>query len=180
MASRRTAPPARLFFGIFTGFDELVDWARERLEKSFGALDAENESPLFPFPETDTYAKSMGAGLQRKFLVRQEPLEQDALAAIKWRSLDLEAEAAQLRQWPVERPINIDPGLVNDCRVILATTKDYAHRIYRGNGIWEEVTLVFRGGQFDTMPWTYPDFRSDSYRKYFAGLRKRHLDELRQ
>jgi hypothetical protein len=175
----RIAPPARLFFGVFTGFPELLDWARDRLGETLGALDEPRESPEFPFPETDTYAESMGSGLRRKFFVRREPIAQDALAAIKWRAVELEAEAAELRTWPVTRPINIDPGIVNDCRVILATTKDYAHRLYRGDGIWEEVTLVYRGGRFETMPWTYPDFQSDAYREYFAGLRREHLDDLR-
>ena len=175
----RTAPPARLFFGVFTGFPELFEWARDRFGEVFGSLDSDNESPELPFPATETYADSMGSGLRRKFFVRRELVAQDELASIKWRTVELEAEAAQLQDWPVPRPVNIDPGLVNDCRVILATTKDYAHRIYRGDGIWEEVTLCYRGGRFDTMPWTYPDFRTDAHRRYFAGLRRQHLDALR-
>ena len=179
MRPPRTAPPARLFLGVFTGFPELLDWARERFAEAFGSLDDSRESPEFDFPKTDTYAQSMGPGLRRKFFVARSCIEQDALAAIKWRAVELETEAAELREWPVPRPINIDPGIVNDCRVILATTKDYAHRIYRGNGIWEEITLVYRGGQFETLPWTYPDFRSRAFREYFAQLRVEYLDHLR-
>ncbi len=54
---------------------------------------------------------------------------------------------------------------------ILASTKDYAHRLYRADGIWEEITLVFRHGKFETLPWTYPDFRAPTYHQFFAALR---------
>ena len=78
----------------------------------------------------------------------------------------------------VPRPVNIDPGLVNDCRVILASTKDYAHRIYRGGGVWEEITLIYRHGAYETLPWTYPDFRQVAYHRFFAGFRKELLERI--
>ena len=176
---RRSAPPGRLFFGVFTGFENLFDWVRQELTATFGALDPPLESPVFPFPQTRTYTKTMGSGLRRKFFFLMKPFPQDGLAAIKLRTIELEEKAKALEPKRVERPINIDPGLLNDCRIVLASTKDYSHRIYRGDGIWEEVTLVFTKGAFQTLPWTYPDFQQREYLEYFARVREGHLGFLR-
>lgn len=178
MPHRRSAPPGRLFFGVFTGLEDLFDWVRAELTASFGPLDPTLESPVFPFPETRTYRKTMGSDLKRKFFFLSEPFAQDGLAAIKLSAIDIEEKARTLEPRNVARPINIDPGLLNDCRIVLASTKDYSHRIYRGDGIWEEVTLVFTKGEFQTLPWTYPDFQQGEYREYFAAARKRHLEFL--
>lgn len=171
-------PPGRLFVGVFTAFD-LFDWVRDELERSLGTLAPDLESPVFPFPDTRTYSRTMGTDLRRKFFFLAEPFPQDGLASIKHHTLEIERTACDLEDWPVTRPINIDPGLLNDCRIILASTKDYSHRIYRGKGIWEEVTLVFEKGEFRPLPWTYPDFRQTTYHEFFRGARNRHLEYLR-
>src|SRR5262245_52978599 len=176
---RRAAPPARLFFGIITGFEQLIDDLRERISARFGELAPEDESPWFPFPDTRTYAKSMGGGpLRRKFLFLRDPWPQDGLAAVKRAAIEIEDQVQGTGEFPVSRAVNIDPGLLNDCRIILASTKDHAHRLYRGDGIWEEITLVFRDGAFEPLPWTYRDFRSPEYAGYFAPIRARHLRSL--
>ena len=172
------APPARLFFGVFTGFESLFDWVRGRLAERFGPLDPESESPVYPFPETETYSRTMGGPLWRKFYFLLEPFPQEGLAPVKRETLSLEEEARRIQKWPVGRPINIDPGILNDCRIILASTKDYSHRLYRGGGIWEEVTLLYRAGGFQSLPWTYPDFRRPDYHPYFEALRKKYLATL--
>ncbi len=174
----RNPPPARLFFGVFTGFEELFDWVERRLAKEFGPLDESSRSPIFPFPTTRTYSRTMGDSLQRRFFFLAAGISLDCLANVKHRTLEIEAEARQLKEWPVERAINIDPGLLNDCRIILSSTKDYAHRIYRDRGIWEEITLVYRNGRYEALPWTYPDFRAPTYHPYFADLRRKYLASL--
>lgn len=176
--SRAPAPPARLFFGVITGFPELFDRARERLAARFGEMEPADESPLFPFPRTRTYAKAMGDPLSRKFFFLRAPWPQDGLATVKAAAIEIEEEIQAEGRFAVPRAVNIDPGLLNDCRIVLASTKDHAHRLYRGDGIWEEITLVFRGGAFRPLPWTYPDFRNPDYAAYFAPIRERHLDAL--
>jgi uncharacterized protein DUF4416 len=176
---RRAAPPARLFFGVITGFESLIDLLRELISARFGPLSPEEESPWFPFPDTRTYAKTMGEGpLHRKFLFLRAPWPQDRLAEVKRATIEIEDQVQASREFPVSRAVNIDPGLLNDCRIILASTKDHAHRLYRGQGIWEEITLVFRGGAYQPLEWTYRDFRSPEYAGYFAPIRARHLESL--
>jgi len=118
----------------------------------------------------------MGPNLERRFVVLGEPWPEDGLAAVKLATLAIEDEVARAGRHPVERPVNIDPGIINDCRIILASTKDYAHRIYRGSGVWEEITLFFSDGAYRTHPWTYPDFRSPDYHEFFLPFREEILD----
>jgi hypothetical protein len=176
----RAAPPAFLFFGVFSGRSEILDEARRLIEERFGALHAAGASATFPFPETRTYRHTMGGGLQRRFFVLAELFPQNALAPVKRLAITLEEEIRRRFPGGVARPVNIDPGLINDCRVILASTKDYAHRIYRGDGIWEEVTLIFRHGAYRPLPWTYPDFQNPEYHEFFARFRKELLERHRE
>jgi hypothetical protein len=169
----RKAPPAFLFFGAFAGALEILELVRDRVVGRYGPLHPSGVSPVFEFPETVTYRKSMGTGLLRRFYVVLERWPQDGLAAVKKSAIEMEDEIAGLvaGSVPVERPVNIDPGLINDRRIILATTKDRSHRIYRGGGVWEEVTLVWQDGAYRPLPWTYPDFARTDYHEFFAGFR---------
>lgn len=176
----RVAPPAFLFFGVFTGYRELLEATRELITEEFGPLHPAGSSAVFPFPRTRTYEKTMGARLVRQFFVLDELWPQDCLASIKHAARNMEVRLATSRSFEVPRPVNIDPGLLNDCRIILASTKDYAHRLYRGEGIWEEITLIFRRGRFEPLPWTYPDFRAPTYHAFFSELRQELLGRLRE
>lgn len=168
----RPARPAFLFFGPFSGSPEVHEATKRVLVERFGPLHPDGESPEFPFPETRTYRPTMGPGLWRKFYVMDALWPQDGLAGLKHETLRLEREIAGQFPGGPSRPVNIDPGLINDCRIILASTKDYSHRIYRGDGIWEEITLIYRQGAYESLPWTYPDFRNPDYQRFFARFRQ--------
>ncbi len=174
---RRRARPAFLFFGGFAASRDLLDEIRRRLETRFGELHADGVSEVFDFPDTVAYRASMGTGLVRRFFVLAERWPQDGLAAVKNATIDIEDEIRDAVDSRVERPVNIDPGLINDCRVILATTKDFSHRLYRGDGIWEEVTLSWRDGAYRPFPWTYPDFVRPAYHAFFARFRDECLSD---
>lgn len=172
MREIRPPPDAFLFFGVFTGFPELFGKVKARLESEYGPLHARGESPTFTFPETRTYHRTMGSGLLRKFFVPARRWPQHGLAPVKLRAVSLEREIAAEHDLGVERPVNIDPGLINDCRIILASTKDYSHRLHRAGGIYEEVTLIFEHGAYRPLPWTYPDFKNPGYHAFFEPLRE--------
>ena len=179
MKGSHAAPPAFLFFGVFSGYKALLSRVRDQIVARYGPLHLRGESAIFPFPETRTYGRTMGQNLLRQFFVLATPWPQDGLAPVKREAILLEERIQSKGTFPVERPVNIDPGLINDCRIVLASTKDYAHRIYRCDGIWEEVTLYFEGGEYRPLPWTYPDFRSKEYHAFFAPLRQELLDLTR-
>jgi hypothetical protein len=117
----------------------------------------------------------MGRDLKRVFYVFERLQPQDCLAAVKRRTGELEEEVARSRDWPVARPINLDPGLLSEGRLVLASTKDRGHRLPRADGIYEEITLLYFDGAFRPLLWTYPDFRSRAYLDFFHEVRKEYL-----
>jgi hypothetical protein len=168
--------PVKLFAGILSGRVELVDWARESLEQKLGLVDV--ESPMLRFDYTDYYRKEMGGGLVRKFFGFACLVDPLRLVEVKLESAVLEGELGRLCP-ELARPVNIDPGYVSASKVVLSTFKDYAHRIYLGQGVYAETTLHYYQGGFADWPWTYPDYRSDSYKTFFQRMREVYLLQLK-
>ena len=77
------------------------------------------------------------------------------------------------------RPVNLDPGIIEPAKLILATTKNYSHRIYIGNKMYAEVTLIFDKGTWQPLPYTYPDYKQPCYHDFFTKVRTRLLQQLR-
>jgi hypothetical protein len=159
---------AVLIVGMLSAWPELFDLARERLAARFGPV--AGESPLLDFDFTDYYAAEMGGGLKRRFLAFAGPFDAARLAEVKLWTNDLEREFVSPKR-PVSRPLNLDPGYVDLNRLVLATTKDFPHRIYLGRGIYAEVTLQFAHGGFQAQPWTYRDYRTPAYHAWFRSVR---------
>ncbi len=170
-------PPAWLFCGCFSGFPHLLHDIRGKLERRWGPVAA--VSPVFNFPDTRLYRASMGTGLKRIFYVFDSFFTQDCLAEVKQETGRIEAEIAEKGSWPVQRPINLDPGLLTEGHIVLASTKERGHRLPRRNGIYEEITLLFFNGAFQTLMWTYTDWQSEEYRSFFHDMRKEFLEKSR-
>ncbi len=172
MARPRVAQPVKLMVGLLSGDPDLLRRARQLLVKRFGPTDV--ESPRWPFDETDYYTAEMGPGLQRQFLSFAELINPDRLVEIKHETNALEERIAeQVLRPDVPRPVNIDPGYLDLARLVLATTKDRAHRVYLGHGIYAEVTLLYAAGGWQALPWTYPDYRKPAARAVFGEMRAR-------
>lgn len=138
-----------------------------RLEAEFGQIvDATEEAP---FTHTRYYEAEMGSGLLREYVAFEGLIDPGELADIKLRTNALE------REWSEggRRRVNVDPGLLTDHNLILATGKDYAHRIYLRDGIYAEVTLYAHGGGLSALPWTYPDYREAATIAFFEKQRQR-------
>jgi hypothetical protein len=174
MAEAREPEKAKLFVGMISGFPEVFSEAAAILQAEFGAVDM--ESDIFPFDCTDYYAKEMGENLKRKFITFAPLISQEELARIKIFTNSVEEKFAG--RYSLARPINLDPGLAVASKIILASCKDFSHRIYLGRGVYAEVTLQSFKGTYKTLPWTYPDFRKDEYHSFFLGVRKKYLKQL--
>ncbi len=164
--------PVSLIVGMLSASAELFDRAEGMLAERFGK--PARASGLMRFDFTGYYGPEMGANLLRKFIAFERPVNPADLAEVKLWTNGVEAgfsEAAASQGLPVPRPINLDPGYVAPSKLVLATTKDHAHRIYLGRGIYAEVTLTFLKGAFEPMPWTYPDYRTEAYRRFFEQVR---------
>ena len=68
--------------------------------------------------------------------------------------------------------MNLDPGLLELGKLILATTKDQAHRIYLRDGIFAEVTLRYHAGAWQPWPWTYADYREPALAEFLQEARE--------
>lgn len=177
MGEMKQPRPMKLIVGMLTGKPQWFDAAERFLEAEFGPID--HRSGLIPFNFTDYYTPQMGPALLRKFVAHEPLVSPDRLAAIKVRTNELEARLAEELDAKVPRPVNLDPGLLDGSKLILASTKNHAHRIYLARGIYAEITLTYRRGGFVPTPWTYSDYRTEPYLAFFSQARARFLEQER-
>jgi hypothetical protein len=157
-----------LVVGMLSARMELFGQAEEKLCARFGPV--LRRSAVMPFDFTDYYTAEMGQKIHRQFLAFERPIAPNTLCEIKLWTNALEQQFVAPDS-SAPRTINLDPGLLYLSRLILATTKDNAHRIYLDRGIYAEVTLIRRENAYQILPWTYPDYRTAAYRKFFEDVR---------
>jgi hypothetical protein len=174
MGTVRNVQPVKLIVSLLGGDPELFARALDSLSNRLGAVDFESE--LLPFDHTDYYCYEFGLGLQRRIVAFERLISPAELPAIKLQTNDLEWSLAVAGK----RRVNIDPGYVSLGKLVLASTKDHAHRLYLGQGIYGEITLTYQRGRFQPWPWTYPDYGSDLYCAMFDGIRQRYKAQLRE
>ncbi|MBM3792393.1 MAG: DUF4416 family protein [Acidobacteria bacterium] len=177
MGQIRRPEPVKFFAGVILAEPGLGAVVEERLAAEFGPVDA--RSPLYPFDLTAYYEPEMGAPLQRLFLSFADLRAPGELAGLKLRTNAIETLLSRIRGRS-GRPANIDPGYLELSKVVLASTKNFYHRIFLAEGIYGEVTMHFRDGAWQALPWTFPDFRSGRYGDFFLRLRQCYHDQLRR
>ena len=157
--------PVKLIVPLFTGYPPLLDEAQNALVERLGPVDY-CSAPI-PFAYTTYYEAEFGSDLVRQILAFEQLIDPGRLAEIKVWTNGLEEELAT----GGKRRVNLDPGYLTEAKLVLATTKDYGHRIYIGQGIYAEVTLSWRDKDFRSWPWTYPDYQSEAYLQAFRAIR---------
>jgi len=167
--------PVKLLIGILTSIQDTLPSVEKRLAELFGEIDS--KSGQFPFDYTRYYEKTMGSPITRFFLGFHDLIDPSAIADIKIATNRLESDFAS--EWPqVSRPVNLDPGYIEESKLVLASTKNFSHRILISGGIYAEVTLQFQGGAWRTLPWTFPDYAADRYHPYFISLRSLYRRQI--
>ena len=174
LGAPRLPQKVKLFAGMLAATEQLLREGSALLAEAFGPLDY--ESPLLPFTYTDYYTAELGQPLWRQFVSFAHLIDPGELALVKLTTNRLE----QVLAVDGRRRVNIDPGYLSLAKVVLATTKDYSHRIYLGLGIYGEVTLCYRQGSYQPWPWTYPDYRSQQYLDTFNQLRALYTRQLKE
>jgi len=150
-------PPSVIYFTSLIFNDQASMAAIEQeLVRTLGTIRV--RSAVEPFSHSDYYEKEMGRNLSRCFLLFASLASREQLPEVKLRTNEIEMHYAQQGK----RTVNIDPGYIAFEHVVLATTKGYAHRLYLGQGIFGDLTLMFENGSYHGLPWTYPDYRSDA------------------
>ncbi|MDA0657564.1 MAG: DUF4416 family protein [Planctomycetota bacterium] len=170
MGSTSQHEPVVLILAAFSRHGDALDWARQRAEREWGPV--EHVSARFEFRETNYYASSMGPDLLKTFLTFRQRFDPADLPTVKNLTNTWEREFAATSPCTELRPLNLDPGYLSQAKLVLASTKDHAHRIYLSQGIYAEITLCYRGRTWQQQPWTYPDYQRPDYHEFFTQCRQ--------
>jgi len=174
MSILKLPPPAKLVMSLIFRVPEVYQKVLIDLSQLFGPLDLISE--VLPFDQTDYYYPEMGKPLWRRLISFKKLILPDELPDIKIKTNKLEEKYADAGK----RQVNIDPGYITAERLVLATGKNYTHRIYLKDGVYADLTLIYQKGDFQSLPWTYPDYASDSLKKILRMIRKKYLLQRKQ
>lgn len=167
--------PEKLVIAHIYKEEEIYIKAKDILQNKFGPIDFESDKIKFIY--TDYYNDEIGSDLFRRFISFEKLVNPEDLSLIK--VLTNEIEQQFLYENTKKRKINIDPGILSLSKFILATTKNYSHRIYIGNGIFAEVTLKYENKCFTAFDWTYPDYKTREYRDILEKIRKIYKNQIK-
>jgi hypothetical protein len=173
MGSPQPPSSVKLVAGLLAASDALLADAVAALNNCFGPLDA-HTTPA-PWTVSTYYRDEMGADLRRQFISFERLIAPGKLAGIKQMTNALEGA------WTAHgrRQVNLDPGYVGTTKLVLASTKDAAQRVYLSGGIYAEVALVFHDGTFHAGAHAYPDYAAAETRRFFTRVRSQYLAQLR-
>jgi len=164
----------KLFMGLIYQPDSAIKELTLKLEGKFSEIDF--KSTEIPFNHSSYYTKEMGEGLLRKLITFEKLIKRTEIVEIKAFTNKLE----EVFSYEGNRTINIDPGYIAQEHLILATGKGYSHRPYLGSGVYADLTLIYKGNEYRTLEWTYPDYGNKEMRTLFKDLRKQYGKQLQR
>jgi len=162
-----------LFTSITYKTPEFLERAVDNLVSSYGEIAYRSDE--LKFDKTDYYESEMGKGLNRVFVAYDPLIERDQLSEKKLIAVKVEQSYTE----DDCRLVNIDPGLLSFENILLSTCKNFSHRIYIGKGVFAEVTLIHKGGNYQSLEWTYPDYASDKIKLVLNEMREKYKELLR-
>jgi hypothetical protein len=174
MSQPREPEPVKLIASVFSPEKACIHGVMGRLSEIYGAADRVS-SELF-FDRTRYYAREMGWPLHRRFLSFERLVRAESLVDVKLKTNEIERQCLS----EGKRTVNIDPGYISPERLILATGKNYVHRVYLSEGIYADLTLLFKRGSFEPLSWTYPDYKDPQTIGFFNGVRETYMKQLRE
>jgi hypothetical protein len=173
MSKPNPMEPVKLFFSIFANETTLLNETINILSSAYGQPDFISEIMLFDY--TNYYSAEMGENLVRRFLSMEKLIRPEILPEIKLATNEIEDKSTL----NLRRQVNIDPGYISKAHLILATGKAYTHRPYLRDGIYADLTLVYQGKKFCSLPWTYPDYADEKQKLMLGKIRDRYLLQLK-
>jgi len=154
----------KLFSGVIYSSRQVYEKTGKKLEKIFSFVDL--ESGEFNFDFTTYYNREMGSPLFRRFISFEKLISPEQLPDIKILTNRIEIETSI----DGNRVVNLDPGYLSDANVIIATTKNYYHRVPLSKGIYAHMEYVIKRKKLVPLEWTYPDFKTPRYMDFFERL----------
>lgn len=169
--------PVKLIVGILAANEDSLGVARERLVELFGCADL--VSRVWAFTQTDYYKEQAGEKIVRGFVAFERLIDPGELASIKIETNHLEQQLAEELETSFPRPVNLDPGIIEPSKLILASTKNFSHRIYIGQNMYAELTLSYSKGKWESYAYTFPDYKENRYHEFLSMARGRLVEQLR-
>jgi hypothetical protein len=162
----------KLFSGFIYRDKDIYQVVKAKLAGIFSTVDL--ESRVFNFNFTTYYNEEIGTPLIRRFVSFKALIPPEQLPEIKLLTNKIEIETAVKGK----RTINLDPGYLSEANVIIATTKNYYHRVPLQKGIYAHMEYVIKGKKICPLEWTYPDFKSAGYLDFFQELRQLYKGQM--
>ena len=173
MSVPQTPLPAKLVIGIFTAEPKIIENLAAEFVSRFGPIDL--LSPWMDFDFTTYYESEMGSPMLRRVFAFKLLIAQDGLCAIKLATNQIERHYSQKER----RRVNIDPGYMLHERFVLASGKNFSHRVYIGAGIYADLTLIYQKGSFKKLPWTYPDYNDAGMLTFLEQVRNKYILDVK-
>jgi len=148
--------------------DALAD-AVKALERRFGRV--QYETLEIPCAEADNYREEMGDDLLRRFYSFETEVARDSLPSLKAACYKIEPKFSDTVDDYHFRTVNIDPGVMTPAALVMASHKEYNHRVYLRDGVYAEIALIYAHDKFCRLPWTVPDFCTDEAIDFFERVR---------
>ncbi|MBI9016080.1 MAG: DUF4416 family protein [Phycisphaerae bacterium] len=181
MGQINTPKPVKLIVAMISQSAELFAIAIEQMQKLWGEVDIISDNLKFDY--TKYYKKEMGENLLRKFVSFENLIDPGEIAGIKHKTNEMEEQLAltpEGKKFGVDRPINLDPGYIEPAKLVLATTKNFSHRIYIGENMFAEVTLYYKHESWHSFPFTFPDYASGDYNVFLDPVRAKLLEQTKK
>ncbi len=164
----------KLIVAVTFQHDNQLEFVEQYVTDQFGLIDA--KSAIYPFSFTDYYTEEMGTDLSKVLLSFERLISREKLSFCKRQTNLFEIETSHNSK----RTVNLDPGYIGEANLVLAGTKNFAHRIYLGEGIFGDCHLVFEEGAFHPLPWTHPDYQEKSILNFLGNIRNSYVKETQQ
>lgn len=160
-------------FAITYSEQKKLNEVLQDIKKKIGDVDICSEA--FVFNHTTYYQREMGKRLEKQFFSFERLHPLDFLVEMKLFFIQLEKKYS-IRG---SRVVNLDPAYMELAKLVVATTKNFDHRVFIGQNIFGDVQLRYRNNKFVSNDWTYPDYKSERVLNFFYRVRQKYYSQLK-
>ena len=154
---------AVLIIALMYHEDEIYNNTLNELINNFRNTKIIGEEYLFS--HSIYYADEMGEDLKKSYIVEVKKTTDE----IEKKYLDSNNN----------RKINIDPAILTLENFVLVTNKNFTHRIYLKDGVFADLTLIYKKKKgYTELPWTYADYSSDETKNFLKKIRELFYNKL--
>jgi hypothetical protein len=154
-----------LFFALMYKDKEILEKTITELKNNYG--DVVSKSSEYDFDFTDHYEEEFGNNLKKTIILFNKKINNEGLKNIKLKIKGIETKFSINNK----RKINIDPGYVNDKKVVLASFKKKRFKDDLGNNVFAHKVLELDNGKVKDFFHTFPDFKQEKLQKFLLNLR---------